>query len=112
MIRLIWVSALADPGRRRDPTLGTPIRSAETVAPTAGPCGAWSGREGGIRTRDLSVPNRARYQASLLPEWRSANRLGPNRVLYQAEPRPDIWPKDFILLQLPSQTIARRPPRG
>jgi hypothetical protein len=27
-----------------------------------------SGREGGIRTRDLSVPNRARYQASLLPD--------------------------------------------
>ena len=26
------------------------------------------GREGGIRTRDLSVPNRARYQASLLPD--------------------------------------------
>jgi hypothetical protein len=24
-----------------------------------------SGREGGIRTRDLSLPNRARYQASL-----------------------------------------------
>src|SRR6266704_1641161 len=27
-----------------------------------------SGREGGIRTRDLPVPNRGRYQASLLPE--------------------------------------------
>jgi hypothetical protein len=27
-----------------------------------------SGRAGGIRTRDLSVPNRARNQASLLPD--------------------------------------------
>jgi hypothetical protein len=50
----------------------------------------YGGREGGIRTRDLSVPNRARYQASLLPDVvnvlldvRCTRFLGP-------EPRPFI----------------------
>jgi hypothetical protein len=27
------------------------------------------GRDGGTRTRDLSVPNAARYQAALRPDW-------------------------------------------
>src|SRR6266852_5139582 len=93
MIWLIRVSALADPGRRRDPTRGTPIRSPKTMAHTAGRCGAWSGREGGIRTRDLPVPNRARYQASLLPEtdvvgrFEPGRRLVPNRVHWSEIPR-------------------------
>ena len=56
-----------------------------------------TGREGGIRTRDLPVPNRARYQASLLPEthfdfWDIAfdpgSHLLPNRVLHSTEQRP------------------------
>ena len=56
-----------------------------------------TGREGGIRTRDLPVPNRARYQASLLPEthfdsWDIAfdpgSPLLPNRVLHSTEHRP------------------------
>ena len=58
MIRLIRVSALADAGRRRDPDARDADPEAKTMAFTAGRCGAWNGREGGIRTRDLPVPNR------------------------------------------------------
>src|SRR5713101_3824037 len=52
-----------------------------------GPCSwalrgvEWSGREGGTRTRDLPVPNRARYQASLLPETDVVGRFEPGRRL-------------------------------
>jgi hypothetical protein len=62
-------------------------------APAARSYRVWSGREGGIRTRDLPVPNRARYQASLLPEtdpfaWsESGVRLVPNRVHWCEMPK-------------------------
>src|SRR5258708_10631177 len=56
--------------------------------------GMVSGREGGIRTRDLSVPNRARYQASLLPDvlnflldLRDTRFLGPEPSARRVKPR-------------------------
>ena len=47
------------------------------------------GRAGGIRTRDLFVPNEARYQTALQPEWKIVNdddsvALGRNQKLVMA----------------------------
>ncbi len=39
------------------------------AALTDGPDLVFLSRDGGIRTHDLSVPNAARYQAALRPDW-------------------------------------------
>src|SRR5712692_1426034 len=58
--RLRWSS----PGQQARRYFSPRCSTSEFEHPTV----SVSGREGGIRTRDLSVPNRARYQASLLPD--------------------------------------------
>jgi putative transposase len=60
---LIWlmrVSCARRPARRRDLTSGTEPEG-DGQAHTAWCYLVWSGREGGIRTRELSVPNRVHW---------------------------------------------------
>src|SRR5579859_5460031 len=58
------------------PTRGTPIGARRQWPTQLGGARAGVVGKGGIRTRDLSVPNRARYQASLLPEMTVSQSLG------------------------------------
>src|ERR1700687_5817658 len=109
MIRLIRVSALAATGGRRDPTRGTPIRSAKTMAQPLGVAGCGvvgkAGFEPAISRSRTGRDTRLRYFPRLTFSFELGGRLVPNRVHWCQIPK--------LLRRLVCQLVTKlAPERG